>query len=76
MTYIHPDDREVYWDLFEKMCTGKLTEVKMEMRVKYSELEDYHWRESSAYIYERDVKGRPLVILGCSTNIQDGRIRS
>lgn len=48
-----------------------MTEVKMEMRVKYSELEDYHWRESSAYIYERDVKGRPLVILGCSTNIQD-----
>ena len=71
MTYIHPDDREVYWDLFEKMCAGKLTEVKMEVRVKYSELEDYHWRESSAYIYERDAKGRPLVILGCSTNIQD-----
>ena len=71
MTYIHPDDRDVYWDLFEKMCAGKLTEVKMEVRVKYSELEDYHWRESSAYIYERDAKGRPLVILGCSTNIQD-----
>lgn len=70
-TFIHPDDRETYWDLFDKMCTGKVTEIKVEVRVKYSGQDDYHWRESSAYVYERDAKGRPLIILGCSTNIQD-----
>ena len=68
---IHPEDQKNYWELLRKMCSGKLTEVKFEARAKYKGATDYHWREMSAYVYERDTKGRPLVILGCSINIQD-----
>ena len=68
---VHTEDQENYWDLLRKMCAGKLTEVKFEVRVKYNGHTDYHWREASAYVYERDEQGRPLVILGCSINIQD-----
>lgn len=68
---IHPDDQDNYWELLRKMCSGKLTEVKFEARAKYSGYTDYHWRELSAYVYEWDAEGRPLVLLGCSINIQD-----
>ena len=68
---VHPEDQENYWDLLRKMCSGKMSEVKFEVRVKYNGNTDYHWREASAYVYERDEKGRPSVILGCSINIQD-----
>lgn len=71
MGYVHPDDQANYWDLLRKMCSGKLTEVKFEVRVKYNECADYHWREMSAYVYERDEKRRPTVLLGCSINVQD-----
>lgn len=37
----------------------------------YPEINVYLWREMSAYVYERDEKGRPIVLLGCSTNIQE-----
>lgn len=69
--FIYPDDQPIYWDLVCNMCSGRLTEVKFEVRVKYYGHESYHWRESSAYVYERDTEGRPLVILGCSMNIEN-----
>ena len=45
--------------------------MKIELRVKYPGMDHYHWRESSATVYERDERGRVLVILGCTINIQE-----
>lgn len=50
---------------------GRKSEVKIELRVKYPGMDDYHWRESSATVYERDERGRAFVILGCTINIQE-----
>ena len=68
---VHPDDRERHDEAFRKLCAGEISEVKIELRVKYPEMINYHWRESSATVYERDERGRALVILGCTINIQE-----
>lgn len=70
-TRIHPDDRKLHDEAFRKLCRGELSEVKIELRVKYPGMTSYHWRESSASVYERDEHGRALVILGCTINIQE-----
>lgn len=67
----HPDDKIVYRENFTKLCKGELQDIKMEVRMMYPGKKQYFWREVSAYVYERDEKGRPIVLLGCSTNIQE-----
>ena len=68
---VHPDDRPMHDEAFRKLCRGEASDVKIELRVKYSDATDYHWRESSATVYERDEQGRALIILGCTINIQE-----
>lgn len=68
---VHPDDRERHDEAFRKLCSGEISEMKIELRVKYPGMDRYHWRESSATVYERDERGRVLVILGCTINIQE-----
>ena len=68
---VHPDDRERHDEAFRKLCSGEISEMKIELRVKYPGMDHYHWRESSATVYERDERGRVLVILGCTINIQE-----
>lgn len=71
LSRIYPDDYARSKDAFTRLCRGDVQEVKIEMRVFYPELGDYRWREFCSYVYERDEKGRPLILLGCSTNIQE-----
>ena len=68
---VHPDDREMHDEAFRKLCQGEISEIKIELRVKYPGMDAYHWRESSASVYERDEQGRALVVLGCTINIQE-----
>lgn len=68
---VHPDDRERHDEAFRKLCSGEISEMKIELRVKYPGMDHHHWRESSATVYERDERGRVLVILGCTINIQE-----
>lgn len=68
---VHPEDVEEYKSCFRKLCAGELSELKIEARVKYPSMPEYMWRETVAHVYERDENGRPTVILGCSTNIQE-----
>lgn len=68
---VHPDDREMHDEAFRKLCSGEISETKIELRVKYPGMDNYHWRESSATVYERDERERALVILGCTINIQE-----
>ena len=65
----HPDERNFCIDQFRKLCRGELPETKLELWV-FNENE-YNWREITAYVYERDEKGRPIILLACSTNIQE-----
>jgi PAS domain S-box len=57
---VHPDDRERHDEAFRKLCSGEISEMKIELRVKYPGMDHYHWRESSATVYERDERGRGL----------------
>lgn len=41
------------------------------MRVRNQDSQKYCWRESSICVYEYDDRSRPIVLLGCSTNIQE-----
>lgn len=67
---VHPDDKSLYIESFLQICRGERDDFKAEVRIKYPKMDDYVWRESYAYLYERDEQGRPTVILACSTNIQ------
>lgn len=71
MERIHPDDLAAYKEAFLKLCRGEIQQVKVEFRIKYPGKMEYCWREASSYVYEWDEKGRPYVLLGCSTNIQE-----
>ncbi|WP_293668998.1 ATP-binding protein [uncultured Parabacteroides sp.] len=68
---VHPEDRARHDEAFRKLCRGELSEIKIELRVKYPGMADYHWRESSAFVYERDKEGRAIIILGSTINIQE-----
>lgn len=68
---VHPEDAAIYNEHFCRLCAGEITEIRIEARVKYPHKEGYVWRETIAHIYERDEKGRPTILLGCSTNIQE-----
>lgn len=67
----HPDDQERYHDMFIRLCRGEISEARIEARMLFPGKEEYVWREVFATVYERDEKGRPSIILGCSTNIQE-----
>ena len=67
----HPDDQEHYHNMFTRLCRGEISEARIEARMLFPGKKEYVWREVFATVYERDEKGRPSVILGCSTNIQE-----
>ena len=67
----HPDDQEHYHNMFTRLCRGEISEARIEARMLFPGKKEYVWREVFATVYERDDKGRPSVILGCSTNIQE-----
>lgn len=67
----HPEDKENYHQSFTRLCKGEIAESRIEVRMLFPGKKEYVWREIYANVYERDGKGRPTVILGCSTNIQD-----
>lgn len=67
----HPDDQEHYHNMFTRLCRGEISEARIEVRMLFPGKKEYAWREVFATVYERDDKGRPSVILGCSTNIQE-----
>lgn len=67
----HPDDKEHYHNMFTRLCRGEISEARIEARMLFPGKKEYVWREVFATVYERDEKGRPSVILGCSTNIQE-----
>lgn len=67
----HPDDQEHYHNMFTHLCRGEISEARIEARMLFPGKKEYVWREVFATVYERDEKGRPSVILGCSTNIQE-----
>lgn len=67
----HPEDKEYYHQAFTRLCRGEISEARMEVRMLFPDEKEYVWREIYANVYERDEKGRPTVILGCSTNIQE-----
>ncbi|WP_102408587.1 PAS domain-containing sensor histidine kinase [Parabacteroides bouchesdurhonensis] len=67
---VHPDDYEAYVKAFYDLCAGKCQDMKIESRIKLSNNSDYTWRDTTAYVYERDERGRPTIIIGCSTDIQ------
>ncbi len=67
----HPDDQEHYHNVFTRLCRGEISEARIEARMLFPGKKEYAWREVFATVYERDEKGRPSVILGCSTNIQE-----
>lgn len=71
LSRIYPDDFPRSKEAFIQLCMGEVQEVKIEMRVFYPEFGEFRWREFCSYVYERDEKGRPLILLGCSTNIQE-----
>lgn len=68
---VHPEDRNSYLESFKSLSSGQISDYKVEVRMMYPGSKEYCWRESTTYIYERDNIGRPTVILGCSTNIQE-----
>lgn len=70
MQRAHPDDIGNYQESFVRLCKGEIPETRSEIRMLFPGESDYVWREIFATIYERDKKGRPTIILGCSTNIQ------
>ena len=67
----HPDDQEHYHNMFTRLCRGEISEARIEARMLFPGKKEYVRREVFATVYERDEKGRPSVILGCSTNIQE-----
>ncbi|MDD2953318.1 MAG: ATP-binding protein [Parabacteroides sp.] len=67
----HPDDQVYYHNMFTSLCRGERSEVRIEARMLLFGKKECVWREIFATVYERDEKGRPSVILGCSTNIQE-----
>lgn len=67
----HPDDQGHYHNMFTRLCRGEISEARIEARMLFPGKKEYVWREVFATVYERDEKGRPSVILGCSTNIQE-----
>lgn len=67
----HPDDQEHYHNMFTRLCRGEISEARIEACMLFPGKKEYVWREVFATVYERDEKGRPSVILGCSTNIQE-----
>lgn len=67
----HPDDQEHYHNVFTRLCRGEISESRIEARMLFPGKKEYVWREVFATVYERDEKGRPSIILGCSTNIQE-----
>lgn len=71
LSRIYPDDLSRYKETFVRLCKGDVQEVKVEIRLYYPKVNDYRWREFCSYVYERDEAGRPLALLGCSTNIQE-----
>lgn len=68
---VHPDDYHAYCDTFKRLCKGEIEDLKAEIRIRYNPSGDYCWRETDTHVYERDEKGRPTILLGCSTNIQE-----
>lgn len=68
---VYSDDCARYLEAFKRLCKGEMDELKAEIRVRYNPAEPYCWRETSTHVYERDDKGRPTILLGCSTNIEE-----
>lgn len=68
---VHPDDLALYGGEFKRLCRGEIEDLKVEVRLRYAPSEPYCWRETTTHVYERDEAGRPTVLLGCSTNIQE-----
>lgn len=73
---VHPDDRERHDEAFRKLCSGEISEMKIELRVKYPGMDHYHWRESSATVYERDERGRVLVVWDVRSTYRTAKGRS
>lgn len=68
---VHPDDFALYVKEFKRLCKGETEDFKAEIRLRYNPSDPYVWREISTHVHERDEKGRPTVLLGCSTNIEE-----
>lgn len=69
--WIHPDDLAMFNNYYFQLCSGIISESKFEIRNRLSDTEQYRWREISSYVQERDEIGRPVVILSCSSDIQE-----
>lgn len=69
ISVFHPDSLPVFWENFLKIVREGEQEVKFEGLVKFPEFSRYLWRDYTFSVYERDEKGRPTVILTCSSDI-------
>lgn len=71
LSYVHPDDVKMYWDSFRQLCSGEISDFKIEMRVRNQDSQKYCWRELYICAYDYNDSGCPVVLLGCSINIQE-----
>ena len=69
---IHPEDVRLHIHHYIRLCKGEISECKQEYRERTQGSDDtWRWREVSAYVYERDERGRPVSLLCCSQDIEE-----
>lgn len=75
ISVIHPDFQVVFFNEFIKVVKGNSKEVKFDLLVKFPSYDQYLWREYTLSPYEWDEKGRPSVILACSSDVNARKIQ-
>ena len=68
---LHEQDTPRVAKALEDICQGRTSEYHEQYRVMLPHSKKFYWEESYATVAERDVDGRPKVIVGTSMRIDD-----
>ncbi|MDR2968254.1 MAG: PAS domain-containing sensor histidine kinase [Tannerellaceae bacterium] len=72
---VDPESLPVFMDNFYKIVNGEAKEVRFEALVKFPCYSNTIWRDYMMSVYEYDEKGRPSVVLSCSSDIHASKSR-
>ena len=71
LSMIHDQDATRVGKSLQSLCEGKLELYHEEYRVLIPNTNRFYWEESYATVAERDVDGKPIIIVGTSKRIDD-----
>ncbi|MFO1424847.1 MAG: PAS domain S-box protein [Candidatus Competibacteraceae bacterium] len=69
-SWLHPEERERIWQLFEDCVTGKQSDYQAELRLR-TRCGEWIWVRSVGKVVEWDATGRPTRMIGTHLNITE-----